>query len=162
MKPTTRDHVVAATHFVLGPSNFVVIRLPENWDLRLGRQPMDVDYTIAYDGVRWAQEGRASGLLVDMQARRAIELGVRTARGTIPPPKLEVSRPGTCKIGGHAASYALGSAHLGLFRTKVYSVLHVSYRCDETHRLVDLRFMHKGEAQVLEGFLVPLAGTRCH
>ena len=162
MKPTTRDHVVAATHFVLGPSNFVVIRLPDNWDLRLGRQPMDVDYTIPYDGVRWAQEGRASGLLVDLQARRAIELSVRTARGTIPPPKLDALRPGTCKIGGHDASYSVGSAHLGLFRTKLYHVLHVSYRCDETQRLVDLRFMHRGTPEVLEGLLGPMAGTRCH
>jgi len=162
MKPTTRDHVVAATHFVLGPSNFVVIRLPDNWDLRLGRQPMDVDYTIPYDGVRWAQEGRASGLLVDLQARRAIELSVRTARGTIPPPQLEAPRAGTCKMGGHDASYSVGSAHLGLFRTKLYHVLHVSYRCDETQRLVDLRFMHRGTAEVLEGLVAPIAGTRCH
>src|SRR5207245_10650910 len=98
MTTTTRDHVAAATRFVLGPSNFVVIRLPEQWDLRLGRQPMDVDYTVAVDGVRWAQEGRASGLLVDLQARRAIELSVRTSRGPIPPPKLDESRPGTSKV----------------------------------------------------------------
>ncbi|TLZ87063.1 MAG: hypothetical protein E6K02_03975 [Methanobacteriota archaeon] len=162
MKPTTRDHVVAATHFVLGPSNFVVIRLPEQWDLRLGRQPMDVDYTVAVDGVRWAQEGRASGLLVDLQARRAIELSVRTSRGPIPPPKLDESRPGTSKVGGHAAAYTLGSAHFGLFGTKLYHVLHVSYRCDETQRIVDLRFMHQGTEETLEGLLPALAGTRCH
>ena len=162
MKPPTRDHVVAATHFVLGPSNFVVLRLPDRWDLRLGRQLMDVDYTVAYDGVRWAQEGRASGLLVDVQARRAIEVSVRTSRGPIPPPKLDGSRLGTCKMGGHDAACALGSAHFGLFGTKLYQVLHVSYRCDETQRLVDLRFMHRGTAELLEGLLAPLAGTRCH
>ena len=162
MKPTTRDHVVAATHFVLGPSNFVVIRLPDNWDLRLGRHPMDVDYTVAYDGVRWAQEGRAAGLLVDARARRAIELSVRTSRGSIPPPKFDESRPGTCNIGGHSAEYTLGSARFGLLGTKLYRVLHVSYRCDETQRLVDLRFMHRGTAELLEGLLTPLAGTRCH
>jgi len=162
MKPTTRDHVVAATHFVLGPSNFVVIRLPDRWDLRLGRHPMDVDYTVVYDGVRWAQEGRASGLLVDAQARRAIELSLRTARGSIPPPKLDESRPGMCTMGGHSASYVLGSAHFGLLGTKLYQVLHLSYRCDETQRIVDLRFMHRGTAELLEGLLTPLAGTRCH
>jgi len=162
MKPTTRDHVVAATHLVLGPSNFVVLRLPDNWDLRLGRQPMDVDYTVAYDGVRWAQEGQASGLLVDARARRAIELSVRTARGTIAPPKLDGFHQGACQVGGHAASYGLGSAHLGLLGTKLYRVLHLSFRCDETQRLVDLRFMHRGEPALLEGLLRPLEGTRCH
>ncbi len=122
MRAVTRDHVVAATHLVLGPSNFLVIRLPDNWDLRIGRQPADVDYTFAYDGIRWAQQGRATG----------------------------------------AASYALGFANLGLLGTKRYSILHVAYRCAETQRVVDLRFMHKGDLEVLQGLLPSLEGTRCH
>ncbi len=162
MRPITRDHVVAATHLVLGPSNFLVIRLPDNWDLRIGRQPADVDYTFAYDGIRWAQQGRASGMLVDNRARRGIELTVRTARGSIVPPKLLDPSGGRCNIGGHPASYALGFANLGLFGTKRYSILHVAYRCEETRRVVDLRFMHKGNLEVLHGLLPPLEGTRCH
>ena len=162
MKPTTREHVVAATHFVLGPSNFVVLPLPENWDLRLGRAPMDIDYTIPWEGVRWAQEGQASALLVDEKARRAIELTVRTARGSIPPPKLVDPRPGTSRIGGHQASFAFGSANYGLFRTKRYTVLHTAHRCDETQRMVDMRFMHRGPETLLEPLLAPLERARCH
>ena len=162
MRAVTRDHVIAATHLVLGPSNFLVIRLPDNWDLRIGRQPADVDYTFAYDGIRWAQQGRATGLLVDSRARRGIELTVRTARGSIVPPKLLEPREGRCTVGGHAASYALGFANLGLLGTKRYSILHVAYRCAETQRGVDLRFMHKGDPEVLQALLPSLEGTRCH
>ncbi len=162
MKATTRDHVVAATHFVLGPSNFIVLRLPENWDLRLGRAPMDIDYTIPWDGVRWAQEGRASALLVDLRAKRAIELAVRTARGSIPPPKLLDSRSGGCRVGGHEAAYVVGSENFGLFRTKRYAVLDIAYRCDDTERSIDIRFMHKGSQEMLEGLLPPLERARCH
>jgi hypothetical protein len=162
MRPATRDHVVAATHLVLGPSNFLVLRLPDTWDVRLGRHPTDVDYTIAYDGVRWAQEGLASALLVEPRGRRAIELTVRTARKSIPSPRMEAPRPGLCTVGGHTAAYALGSENLGLWRTKHYSILHVAFRCDETQRLVDLRFMHMGDPAVLEGLVPTLAGTRCH
>ena len=162
MKPTTRDHVVAATHFVLGPSNFLVLRLPENWDLRLGRAPMDVDYTTYVDGVRWAQAGQASAMLVDSKAGRGIELTVKTSRGSIPPPKLVEPRPGRCRIGGHDATYELGTAHLGLFGTKTYTVLHIAFRCEETQRLVDLRFMHRGTAEMLEDLLPPLEKARCH
>jgi hypothetical protein len=162
MKATTRDHVVAAHHFVLGPSNFLVLRLPENWDLRLGRMPMDIDYTVFVDGVRWAQAGQASALLVDMKARRAIELMVKTSRGSIAPPKLDEVHGGACRVGGHEASYEIGSARFGLFGTKHYTVLHISYRCEESQRLVDLRFMHKGTAEMLEGLLPPLEMARCH
>src|SRR5436309_13117259 len=137
MKPETRDHVVAATHFVLGPSNFVVIRLPDNWDLRLGRHPMDVDYTIAYDGVRWAQEGRAAGLLVDVRARRAIELSVRTSRGSTPPPQLDESHPGACTIGGHPAPSTPGTAHFCLLGFTVDHGLHLTPRFDEAYLRVE-------------------------
>lgn len=162
MKPATRDHVVAATHFVLGPSNFLVLCLPDNWDLRLGRTPMDIDYTIFFEGVRWAQEGQASSMLVDRKAHRAIELTVRTARGSIPPPKLLEPRSGACRVGGHEAAYSFGGANLGLFGTKHYTILHITYRCDETQRLVDLRFMHKGPADMLEPLLPALERARCH
>lgn len=162
MNPTTRDHVVAATHFVLGPSNFLVLRLPDNWDLRLGRMPMDIDYTVFVDGVRWAQAGQASALLVDRKARRAIELTVKTARGPIAPPRLLEPQTGVCRIGGHDSQYEIGSAHFGLFRTKHYTVLHIAYRCEETQRLVDLRFMHKGPAETLAGLIPPLEKARCH
>jgi len=162
MKASTRDHVVAAHHFVLGPSNFLVLRLPENWDLRLGRAPMDIDYTIFVDGVRWAQAGQAFALLVDAKARRAIELVVRTSRGSIARPKLGASHGGTCRVGGHDATYEIGSAKFGLFGTKLYTVLHIAYRCDESQRLVDLQFMHKGSAEMLEGLVPPLEMARCH
>jgi len=162
MKSSTRDHVVAATHFVLGPSNFIVLRLPENWDLRLGRMPMDIDYTVFVDGVRWAQAGQASALLVDAKARRAIELTVRTARETVSPPKLVDARRGSCRIGGHDAAYAIGAANFGLFKTKHYTVLHIAYRCPETQRAVDLRFMHKGSPEMLEALLSSVERSRCH
>lgn len=162
MKPATRDHVVAATHFVLGPSNFLVLSLPSNWDLRLGRAPMDIDYTIFVDGVRWAQEGQASAMLMDPKARRAIELTLKTARGSISPPKLLDPRPGTCRVGGHDATYALGDAHFGLLGTKQYKVLHIAYRCKESQRFVDLRFMHRGPADMLESLVPPLERARCH
>ncbi len=162
MKSSTRDHVVAATHLVLGPSNFIVLPLPDNWDLRLGRAPMDVDYTVYRDGVRWAQAGQASALLTDAKARRAIELMVRTSRGLIPAPKLSETHGGTCRIGGHDASYQIGIAKFGLFRTKLYTVLHAAYRCEESQRFVDLRFMHKGTAEMLEALVPPLEKARCH
>ncbi len=162
MSPDTRNHVIAATHFVLGPSNFLVLRLPVNWDLRLGRAPMDVDYTVFVDGVRWAQAGQATALLVDPRARRAIEINVQTSRRAIAPPKLSEVRSGACRIGGHDAAYEIGSTDLGLFRTKHYTVLHIAYRCEETQRSVDLRFMHKGPPEMLEGLLPPLEGARCH
>jgi hypothetical protein len=49
-----------------------------------------------------------------------------------------------------------------LFGTKHYTVLHIAYRCEESQRLVDLRFMHKGTAEMLEGLLPPLEMARCH
>jgi hypothetical protein len=124
--------------------------------------PMDIDYTVFVDGVRWAQAGQASALLVDAKARRAIELTVQTARELVSPPKLLDARPGSCRIGGHDAALAIGAANFGLFKTKHYAVLHIAYRCQETQRALDLRFMHKGAPEMLEGLLSSIERSRCH
>ncbi len=162
MTQTTRDHVLAATHFVLGPTNFLVLRLPENWDVRIGRNPSDVDYTFAYDGVRWAQQGQAAAFVIDEKAQRAIELDVRTARGPLKSPPLEDPQEGTCKVGGHAATFRVGGTRLGLFRNKPFEVLHIAYRCEETQRNVVMQFMSRCSPEELTALLPAVAGSRCH
>lgn len=157
-----REHVLAATHFVLGPSNFLVLRLPPNWDLRIGRNPSDIDYTIPYDGVRWAQEGRATAFLLDEHAHRAMELDVRTARGPIKPPALESVQEAQFSMGGHPATAMLGVIRAGLLRNKAFNVLYVGYRCDDTRRTITLKFTGKSEPAELKGLLPLIAKSRCH
>ncbi len=162
MTPVTREHVLAATHLVLGPTNFLVLRLPGNWDVRIGRNPSEVDYSVAYDGVRWAQQGQAAAFLIDEKARRAMELDVRTARGPLKPPSLEHVQEGAGKMYGHPANFLVGEARLGLFRNKRYEVLHVAYRCDETQRNIIMRFLAKAEPKELQDLVPAVAGSRCH
>lgn len=162
MSDAVRDHLLAATHFVLGPTNFLVLRLPGNWDVRIGRNPTDIDYTISYDGVRWAQAGRATAFLLDEKAKRAMELDVRTAKGPLRPPLLDGGEEGACKVAGHAATYRLGSTRLGLLRNKRFEVLHVSYRCEETQRNLALKFMARCNPSELTALLPILGGSRCH
>lgn len=160
--PAARDHVIAATHFVLGPTNFLVLRLPGNWDLRIGRNPSDVDYLIEFEGVRWAREGRATAFVIDEKARRAIELDLRTAKGTLRVPMLDGVQEGSCTIGGHPATSLLGEERFGLRRNKLFRVLHVAFRCDETQRNIGMKFMAQSEPSELSALLPVMAGSRCH
>lgn len=162
MTQTTRDHVLAASHLVLGPTNFLVLRLPVNWDVRIGRTPSEVDYSVAYDGVRWAQQGQAAAFVIDEKARRAMELDVRTARGPMKPPRLEHVQEASYRIYGHPGQALLGRARLGLFRNKSFEVLHVAYRCDETQRNIVMRLVARCEPDELAALLPVLAESRCH
>lgn len=162
MSLPTRDHVLAATHFVLGPSNFLVLRLPGNWDVRIGRNPYDIDYTVQVDGVRWAQEGRATAFLIDEKAQRAMELDVRTAKGALRSSSLEGSQEGSCEVGRHPATFHLGEARLGLLHNKRYWVLQVAFRCDATQRNVEMRFTSRLDPAELKALLPAVAGSRCH
>lgn len=162
MTLTTREHVLAATHLVLGPTNFLVLRLPPNWDVRIGRNPSEVDYTVAHDGVRWAQQGQAAAFVIDEKARRAIELDVRTARGPLKPPHLDHLQEAAYTVYGHPATALLGEAHLGLFRNKRFEVLNVAYRCEETKRSIALRFTARCEPEELKDLLPIVAESRCH
>lgn len=160
--PATRDHVIAATHFVLGPTNFLVLRLPGNWDLRIGRNPSDIDYLIEFEGVRWAREGQATAFLIDEKAQRAMELDVRTAKGALRVPPLDGVQEGACTMGGHSATFRLGEERFGLRRNKPFRVLHVAYRCDETQRSIAMKFVARSEPAELSALLPVMAGSRCH
>lgn len=162
MTEATRDHLLAATHFVLGPTNFLVLRLPGNWDLRIGRNPYEIDYSVQLGDVRWAQEGRASAFLIDEKAKRAIELDVHTSRGGGRAPGIRGATAGVCRVGGHPAEYLLGEAHLGLFHTKLYRVLRVTYRCEATRRDLSMRFLARAQPEEFMALLPFLEGSRCH
>ncbi len=162
MTPPVRDHVLAATHFVLGPTNFLVLRLPGNWDVRIGRNPSDVDYTIAFDGVRWAQEGQATAFLIDEKANRAMEFDLQTAKKPIKPPVLEEARASSSSVAGHPARILLGGTRVGLLHNKPFQVLHLAYRCEETQRNLSMKFMARCEPGELQALLPSVAGSRCH
>ncbi len=162
MTPTSRDHVLAASHLVLGPTNFLVLRLPTNWDLRIGRNPSEVDYTFTYEGVRWAQQGQAYGFVIDEQSRQAMELELRTARGALKPPRLEHVQEARYTVYGHPATALLGEARYGLFRNKPFNMLHVAYRCDETQRHIVLQLTSRRPPKELGDLLPVLADSRCH
>ncbi len=162
MTEAVRDHLLAATHFVLGPTNFLVLRLPGNWDVRIGRNPTEIDYTIAYNGVRWAQQGQATAFLIDESAKRAMEFDVRAARGALRPPLLEGARESSFKVGGHPGSLLHGGMRAGLFRNKHLRVVYVAYRCEETQRNLTMKFMASGDASGLDELPPALAGSRCH
>ncbi len=162
MTQPTRDHVLAASHLVLGPTNFLVLRLPTNWDVRIGRTPSEVDYTFTFDGVRWAQQGQATAFVLDEKAGRAMELELRTARGLLKPPRLEHAQEATYPMGGHSATALLGEARYGLFRNKPFNVLYVAYRCGETQRHIAMQFMARSPLKELGDLLPVLADSRCH
>ena len=162
MTQTTRDHVLAASHLVLGPTNFLVLRLPTNWDVRIGRNPSEVDYTVTYEDVRWAQQGQAFAFVIDESARQAMELDVHTSRVPLRPPHLEHIQEAMYTIDGHSANALLGEARFGLFRNKPFNVLYVAYRCEETRRYIGLQFLSRRPTNELGDLLPLLADTRCH
>ncbi len=162
MSESTRDHVFAATHFFLGPTNFLVLRLPARWEVRIGRNPSEVDYSTQLGDVRWASEGRAAGLLLDPVERRAVELEIRTARGPLRPDRMEEKESGTCRVGGHAANFTLGEVPVGLTRRRRIRALDISFRCEATQRNVRLRFLSRCSMGELHALMPSLEGARCH
>lgn len=161
MTEPTVEHVFAASNFFLGPTNFLVVPLPSRWEVRIGRNPSEVDYMTTRGDTRWATEGRAYGFLIDSSARRAMELDIRAARSDAPPGKLAIFEEGACRIGGHQARFAIGVVHQGLTR-KPAQVLRVTFRCDATDRSLELRFTGRCEPAEMRALLGPLEGTHCH
>lgn len=162
MTEGTRDHLFAATHLVLGPSNFLILQLPERWEVRIGRNPSEVDFSTSVGNVRWAAEGRATGFVLDPVVRRAVEVEIRTARAPVRSRAMAVARRGTCRVGGHTAVLTQGEVPIGLMRREREYAVSVVFRCEETRRHVELRLSSRSGFDAIDSLVPFLENAKCH
>ncbi|MFQ5886714.1 MAG: hypothetical protein ACE5II_05730, partial [Anaerolineae bacterium] len=73
----SKKHLIAASNFLLGPTNFLIRPLPENWNLGQGLSPPEVNSNTTWGEAMWVTSGRASHLLYDPQRKVGLELEVK-------------------------------------------------------------------------------------
>jgi hypothetical protein len=158
-------HLVAAGSYVLGSTNFLILSLPEGWQLFTGLHPAEVDNSIQIRDIRWVTNGRASYLLHSGQPGGKIELALRVGQG-------EVGRwlnsfrysdsAGQLVIGGHQAFYRLRPRRQSWFSRNRGDIFEVVLYCDVTRRTLALEFSGPEQEEQRQALLLALRGVACH
>lgn len=159
-----RKHVVAAENFLLGPTNFVVVALPEGWKLLRGTSPPEVDSNRLFGDVQWVTSGRSPHLLIQPERRTGAEMHILIHRGRRSLEKLKAS-PGARPFpvqSGHEAFFLLHQVRRGLWWGSVENGVRLAVFCDRTDRTITLEIAGRiGEAEIDE-LLEALQGVECH
>ncbi|MFQ6058193.1 MAG: hypothetical protein ACE5MB_04835 [Anaerolineae bacterium] len=164
MKANTRKHLIAASNFLMGATNFLIVPLPKSWNVGRGFSPPEVDANTHWGEVSWVTSGRASQVLFNEDEGVALEFVVKVSRGKkdLKPKMSQVRAQGPVQLGGHEATYALGEMKRGFPRRKIAQVLQASFYCDKTKRTINLEFVGQCAEGDLEALLEAISWLECH
>src|SRR5512132_1301064 len=80
-------HVLASANVFLGASNFMVLALPDRYNVGQTINPAEVAGTHPARGAAWVLDGRCSHYLRDSQSKQSLELLVVSRRGEAAVPR---------------------------------------------------------------------------
>jgi hypothetical protein len=161
----TTKHLIAASNFLLGVANFIILPLPKSWRLGIWGFPPEVNSNVRRGDFLWVNDGRASHILFNEEKGVGVELIVNISRGKrnrFRPRLSEVKAQGATYVGGHEATYVLGKTAKGLFKKKTFNTLQLSFYCNGTGRTINVELTGKCDEEDLHSILEAISGLECH
>ncbi|WP_029214941.1 hypothetical protein [Kallotenue papyrolyticum] len=159
MDAAVRPHLLAANNVFLGPINFLILPLPEGWEVRNGISRPEVDSTEHWAGAAWAR-GRAYYLLVHPARRLGLELWLEAAPGTaaLPPDATRL------RLQAHEedGAYRFSERQLGLLGRRREPQLELRLNCPHTKRRITLTLSGPCAPEEWQQLLAAFATLRCH
>src|SRR5512142_2242928 len=107
-----RKHVLASANVFLGASNFIVIALPERYNVGSTINPPEVAGTHPARGAAWVLDGRCSHYVREAGTKAALELLVQSWRGEARLPKWESAARSTM-VAEHDARLIIDAIRVG-------------------------------------------------
>lgn len=149
-----RAQLLAAENALIGPTNILLIGLPDAWRVARGYAEPELDQWREHAGSRWMSRGMAPYRLVEPHRERPhlvraeVDFEIRArpvrARQRQPEGQPEQTPPlgrlvatdevGTVSLAGHEARFAFGRVRLGLFPRREVPALQVMFTCPESGR----------------------------
>lgn len=158
-------HLVAAGNYVLGSTNFLILSLPDGWQLFTGLHPAEVDNSTQIRDIRWVTNGRASYLLHSGQPGGKIELALRVGQGEVERWLNSVrysDSAGQLVIDNHQAYYRMHQRRQRWLSRNQGDILEVVLYCDVTRRTLALEFSGPEQEEQRQALLDALRGVACH
>lgn len=155
-----RKHVLASANLLLGASNFIVLALPERYNVGATINPAEVAGTHAARGAAWVLEGRCSHFLRDAETRASLELLVRSWRGEGRSTKWGPDARAVV-VAQHDAQLVTDAIRVGFPRRRTMTRLRVAWSCERTKRSLEVELLGP-DALDLDPIAEALLLSECH
>jgi hypothetical protein len=160
-----KKHLLAANNFFLGVTNFLILPLPDSWQLVDVLVPPDVDASFPSKNISWVTSGSAHYLLADPDRSLSIEFLLQIKKGNtrrFKPILNPIEFQGTLWIGKHAATQTWGKMTKGILRKRWEEGLQILLPCDVLQRTLCLTFSGTCSREVLQEILKVIPYAECH
>lgn len=155
-------HVVAASNFLIGATNFLILALPQGWRIGDGIAPPEVDATHMDGGTLWVVDGRTHHVLFEPAAKRQVELIVRVQPGAARRERVSTGwETGDIKVSGHPATYRIGEVRRGVLKRQRLAALGIAFHCNLSERSLCIEFFGPSSEDLRE-FLRLAPAITCH
>jgi hypothetical protein len=154
------DHVIEAANPLLGSSRFLILRLPETWEIAAGVGRPEVIASHERGRTRWVANGDFWYVLYHTRLGWALEIN-----GRIRPfsNRLETPTGERASVGGHPALVRWKTRRRGLpWQRHDVTFMTVEYECPNSERRVALEFSGWCPEQGFREVLRALALVECH
>lgn len=135
-----RKHALASANLLLGASNFIVLALPERYNVGATINPPEVAGTHAARGAAWVLDGRCSHWVRDTETKASIELLVQSWRGEARSPKWAGDARGVV-IAQHDAGILADVIRVGFPRRRTMTRLRAAWSCERTKRSLEIELL---------------------
>lgn len=148
---------VAASNFLFGVVNFIILSLPEGSRLISGNIPPEINRIVKIGKVRWVSEGHTTNYIVHKNV--AFEVKVIVSEGSHLN-KFENS----IIINGHHAYYRCILTKTGIIRRRQLNRLEINFYCNKTKRTLKLQLSSTYSIceRDIDAFLALLKDSICH
>ncbi|HWP45707.1 MAG TPA: hypothetical protein VNM22_00975 [Candidatus Limnocylindrales bacterium] len=160
-----KKHLLAANNFFLGVTNFLILPLPDSWQLVDILTPPDVDASFTSQNISWVTSGSVNYLLADPQRSLSLELLLQIKKGNtqrFKPVLKPIESQGILWIGKHAATQTFGKITRGVFKKRWEEGLQILLPCEVLQRTLCLTFTGNCSREVLQEILKVIPYAQCH
>lgn len=137
---SVRRHVLASANLFIGASNFLVLALPDRYNVGGTINPPEVAGTHPARGAAWVLDGRCSHYLRDTASRTSLELLVRSWRGESRSPKWWGDAR-EIVVAEHEARLVTDAIRVGFPRRRTMARLRAAWSCERTKRSLELELL---------------------
>ena len=155
-----RKHVLASANVFLGASNFIVIALPERYNVGGTINPPEVAGTHPARGAAWVLDGRCSHYVRDPQTKSALELLVQSWRGESRAPKW-LADARSAMVDEHDARVLTDAIRVGFPRRRTLTRLRAAWSCERTKRSIEVELLGPEDVD-LSAIADALLLSECH
>ncbi len=155
-----RKHVLASANLFLGASNFMVLALPERYNVGQTINPPEVAGTHPARGAAWVLDGRCSHWVRDAQTKSSLELLVQSWRGEGRSPKWWADAR-EIVVAQHDARLVFDAIRVGFPKRRTLARLRAAWSCERTKRSLEVELLGPEDvdlSQIADALLL----SECH